>query len=161
VSLLRVGAKLGGYKEVIPANVPHAVKIAQYASIFVALLMEEEIPTGLYLLRRIPKHYFVSKFPELQYGRFVCSCVLRIFMGYLFLLNVFLILIQANNVLEIFFDFIALQFLQQLDGEFVQTVGRTQTFLSSYQLIASLQIQTLASILVGWVSFQRHLGMLQ
>jgi hypothetical protein len=126
------GAKLGGYKEVIPANVPHAVKIAQYASIFVALLMEEEIPTGLYLLRRIPKQYFISKFPELQYSRFVCSCVLRIFMGYLFLINVFLILIQANNVLEIFFDFIALQFLQQLDGEFVQTVGRTQTFLSSY-----------------------------
>ena len=156
------GAKLGGYKEVIPANVPPAVKIAQYASIFVALLMEEEIPTGLYLLRRIPKQYFMSKFPELQYSRFVCSCVLRIFMGYLFLLNVFLILIQANNVLEIFFDFIALQFLQQLDGEFVQT-GRTQTFLSSsYQLIASLQIiQTLASILVEWVSFQRHLGMLQ
>ena len=156
------GAKLGGYKEVIPANVPHAVKIAQYASIFVALLMEEEIPTGLYLLRRIPKQYFMSKFPELQYSRFVCSCVLRIFMGYLFLLNVFLILIQADNVLEIFFDFIALQFLQQLDGEFVQTVGRTQTFLSSsYQLIASLQIQTSASTLVELASFQRHLGMLQ
>lgn len=117
------GAKLGGYKEVIPANVPPAVKITQYASIFVALLMEEEIPTGLYLLRRIPKQYFISKFPELQYGRFVCSCILRIFMGYLFLVNVFLILIQADNVLGIFFDFIALEFLQQLDGEFVLMVG--------------------------------------
>ena len=105
-------------KDVIPANVPQAVKIAQYASIIIALLMEEEIPTGLYLMRRIPKQYFISKFPELQYSKFVCSCVLRIFMGYMFLGNVLLLLIQANNVLEIFFDFIALQFLQQLDGKF-------------------------------------------
>jgi len=99
----------------IPANVGIAVKIAQYASIFIALLMEEEIPTGLYLLRRIPKQYFECKFPELKYCKFVCSCMLRIFMGYLFLVNVLLILMQASNVIEIFFDFIALQFLQQLD----------------------------------------------
>ena len=30
-------------------------------------------------------------------------------------MNVFVILIQANNVLEIFYDVLALQFLQQLD----------------------------------------------
>jgi hypothetical protein len=121
LALLNNGAVRGvnsDIKEVIPANVPQAVKISQYASIIIALLMEEEIPTALYLLRRIPKQYFISKFPELQYSKFVCSCVLRIFMGYMFLGNVLLLLIQANNVLEIFFDFIALQFLQQLDGEF-------------------------------------------
>jgi hypothetical protein len=99
----------------IPANVGVAVKVAQFASIFIALLMEEEIPTGLYLLRRIPKQYFESKFPELKYYKFVWSCMLRIFMGYLFLVNVLLILMQASNVMDIFFDFIALQFLQQLD----------------------------------------------
>ena len=99
----------------IPPNVGIAVKVAQFASIFIALLMEEEIPTGLYLLRRIPKQYFKSKFPELCFRKFVCSCLLRVFMGYLFLVNVMMILIQATNVLEIFFDFIALHFLQQLD----------------------------------------------
>ena len=36
-------------------------------------------------------------------------------MGYLFLTNVVLILVQAENVLEIFYDVLALQFLQQLD----------------------------------------------
>ena len=99
----------------IPANVGMAVKVAQYASIFIALLMEEEIPTGLYLLRRIPKRYFKSKFPELCYHKFVASCVLRICVGYLFLVNVLFILMRAREVLDIFFDFIALQFLQQLD----------------------------------------------
>eukprot|EP00985_Skeletonema_marinoi_P012858 scaffold6280_cov127-Skeletonema_marinoi.AAC.11 len=99
----------------IPANVGMAVKVAQYASIFIALLMEEEIPTGLYLLRRISKRYFKSKFPELCYHKFVASCILRICVGYLFLVNVLFILMRAREVLDIFFDFIALQFLQQLD----------------------------------------------
>ena len=80
----------------------------------IALLMEEEIPTGLYLLRRISKPYLESKFPEVQYPRFVMSSILRITIGYLFLLNVILVLIQADVVIEIFYDVLALQFIQQL-----------------------------------------------
>ena len=105
---------LSNLKDVIPANVDVAVKTAQYTSIFIALLMEEEIPTGLYLLKRIPRHYFKSKFPELSYQQFVFANLLRIAMGYLFLVNVLMTVIKASNVLEIFFDFIALQFIQQL-----------------------------------------------
>jgi hypothetical protein len=105
----------GDFREAIPANVNVEVNVAQYCSIFIALLMEEEIPTALFLLRRIPKQYFKSKFPELKYEKFVCSCLLRIFTGYLFLLNVLLILVQASGVLDIFYDVLALQFLQQLD----------------------------------------------
>jgi len=105
---------LDGMRE-IPGNVGHTVKIAQFASIFIALLMEEEIPTGLCLLRHIPKNYFKSKFPNLKYYKFVASCSLRILMGYIFLVSVMLLLMMADNVLDIFFDFIALQFLQQLD----------------------------------------------
>ena len=80
----------------------------------IALLMEEEIPTGLYLLRRISKPYLESKFPEVQYPRFVMSSILRITIGYLFLINVILVLIQADVVIEIFYDVLALQFIQQL-----------------------------------------------
>ena len=114
LALTNNGITLDGIGQV-PANVGIAVKIAQFASIFIALLMEEEIPTGLYLLRRIPKTYFKSKFPELCYSKFVAACILRIFLGYLFLVNVLFLLMMSDNVLDIFFDFIALQFLQQLD----------------------------------------------
>eukprot|EP00984_Skeletonema_dohrnii_P011244 scaffold4470_cov99-Skeletonema_dohrnii-CCMP3373.AAC.5 len=103
-----------GNKELIPANVHGSVKAAQYTAIFIALLMEEEIPTGLYLLQRIPRPYFIEKFPELKYGDFVYSNMMRILMGYLFLLNVLFILIKSRDVLQIFFDFVALQFIQQL-----------------------------------------------
>ena len=42
------------------------------------------------------------------------SSILRITIGYLFLLNVILVLIQADVVIEIFYDVLALQFIQQL-----------------------------------------------
>ena len=103
-----------GLKDVIPSNVDVAVKTAQYTSIFIALLMEEEIPTGLYFLKRMSRQYFKSAFPELRYEQFFIANALRIVMGYLFLVNVLIILIRASDVLEIFFDFIALQFIQQL-----------------------------------------------
>jgi len=101
-------------KDVIPANVHGSVKAAQYTAIFIALLMEEDIPTGLYLMQRIPRPYFIEKFPELCHGDFVSSNIMRILMGYLFLLNVLFILMKARDVLQIFFDFVALQFIQQL-----------------------------------------------
>ena len=136
----------------IPYNVPISVRIAQYLSIVIALLMEEgkfclvffvhkmcsflcvicilclclstvfihtffidvtiysslcihtELPTGLYLLRRISRPYLASKFPEIKYSSFVCSCILRITMGYLFLINVVVILAQASGVVDIFYD---------------------------------------------------------
>ena len=99
----------------VPENVEISVRIAQYMAILIALLMEEEIPTALHLLKRISKQHLQSKFPGLSYWRFVASSLLRFSLGYLFLVNVFVILIQANNVLEIFYDVLALQFLQQLD----------------------------------------------
>ena len=74
-----------------------------------------EIPTGLFLLRRVSKEQFKSEFPELNYSMFVASSILRITMGYLFLGNVVVILAYAEGVVEIFYDVLALQFIQQLD----------------------------------------------
>jgi len=100
---------------VLPMNVSIEVRVAQYLSIFIALLMEEEIPTGLYLLRMIPRASFHQTFPGKKYSKFVFSCVVRIWMGYIFLFNMFLVLAQATGVIEIFYDVLALQFVQQLD----------------------------------------------
>ncbi len=48
-------------------------------------------------------------------------------MGYLFLANVVLILVQASEVLEIFYDVLALQFLQQLD-DIAFSVSKMEVF---------------------------------
>jgi len=99
----------------VPANVGFAVIAAQYLSILIALIMESEIPTGLQLLRNIPPSSFRARFPNKPYGLFVASAVLRISLGYLFLINVFVILVQAKDVLEIFYNVLALEFISQLD----------------------------------------------
>ncbi len=97
------------------------------AGILVALLMEEEIPTALFLLKRISKPMLQNQFPEISYWKFVASSILRFTMGYLFLANVVLILIQASEVLEIFYDVLALQFLQQLD-DIAFSVSKMEVF---------------------------------
>ena len=63
--------------------------------------LPKEIPTGLYLLRMIPKTTFQKKFPDMKYEKFVLSSILRICLGYFFLVNVMIALIQADSVIEV------------------------------------------------------------
>lgn len=68
--------------------------------------MEEEIPTGIYLLRRIRKSSL--KAANINYMKFVGSSVVRILLGYTFLVNVFFVIAQGDRVLQIFYDMLAL-----------------------------------------------------
>mmetsp|Transcript_18856 Transcript_18856/g.39215 ORF Transcript_18856/g.39215 Transcript_18856/m.39215 type:complete len:343 (+) Transcript_18856:110-1138(+) len=77
--------------------------------------MEEEIGQGLILLRAISRGSFRHSYPHLSYTRFVLCCILRITFGYLFLLNLFVTIVQADDVITIFFDVLALEFVQKLD----------------------------------------------
>ncbi|KAL7458616.1 hypothetical protein ACHAWC_010206 [Mediolabrus comicus] len=104
------GNKLG-----VPVRVETSVLIAQYCGLFVGLLAEEEIPQALILLRLITRESLQISYPEMSYTRFLLACVLRLVMGYLFLLNLFLTIVQADNVIGIFFDILALEFVQKLD----------------------------------------------
>lgn len=88
----------------VPVGVPWPVKVAQYLALMIGLIMEEEIPESLYLLRMITERTLHSEEPYLRYGKFVfCACV-RIVMGYLFHWNMFVVVAQATDVVEIFFD---------------------------------------------------------
>ena len=60
--------------------------------------MEEEIPQGLILLRSISRSSFRATYPGLSYARFIISCLLRLIMGYLFLLNLFITIVQAGEI---------------------------------------------------------------
>jgi len=95
----------------VPEQVPTSVRIAQYLAMIIALIMEEEIPTGLYLLRLITKKSLHNTFPRMKFSRFVAAAIVRLVMGYLFLFNTFCVVVQATAVLDIFFDVLALQFL--------------------------------------------------
>ena len=68
----------------------------------VYFIISTEIPTGLFLLRQITQKDFQKKLPTMKYRKFFMQALLRMFSGYFFLMNVFLILVQANGVIEIF-----------------------------------------------------------
>jgi len=78
--------------------------------------MEEEIPEALYLLNMISERSLYQKEPNLLYSKFVATAFLRVCFGYFFILNMFVVVVQATGVIDIFFDVLALQFLQQVDG---------------------------------------------
>ena len=80
----------------VPSNVPPEVRAAQYISILIALIMEEEIPTALYFLRMIDRGAVQEKMKG-NYSRFIMSNMCRLLIGMLFLLNVFLVLAQSRH----------------------------------------------------------------
>lgn len=91
------------------------VVIAQYLSLFIGLVMEEEIPQSLYLLRMVTRDTLKKALPNISYFRFVACAALRIGMGelyfisqapagnshnqyagYIFYLNMFVVVAQAT-----------------------------------------------------------------
>mmetsp|Transcript_8257 Transcript_8257/g.17580 ORF Transcript_8257/g.17580 Transcript_8257/m.17580 type:complete len:512 (+) Transcript_8257:1-1536(+) len=63
----------------------------------------------------IPRKSLKNKFPKMRFWRFTFSALIRIAMGYIFLSNMFVVVVQATGVIDIFYDVLALQFVQQLD----------------------------------------------
>ena len=77
--------------------------------------MEEEIPESLYMLRMVSRHTLRQVDPTMRYRRLVICAMLRILMGYLFIVNMFVVVIQTTRVIDIFFNVLALEFLERVD----------------------------------------------
>ncbi len=99
----------------VAVGVTAVVKTAQYLALLVGSIMEEEIPESLYMLRMISRTTLTKADSNFLYRRFVICAMLRIVMGYLFIVNMFVVVVQATRVIDIFFNVLALQFLQQVD----------------------------------------------
>jgi len=99
----------------VPVSVSMDVRVAQYFALLIGLIMEEETPESLYLLRMINEKTLQNRAPNLQYRKFVFTACVRMVMGGLFYFNMFVVVAQATRVIDIFYDVLALQFLQQLD----------------------------------------------
>ena len=65
--------------------------------------MEEEIPLGLEIIGQGFKHD-ESRGNGFKLGNVLFSSILRLTIGYFFLLTLFLTVIQESDVLAIFFD---------------------------------------------------------
>ena len=64
----------------VPVGVTTDVRIAQYLALIIGLIMEEEIPESLYLLRMITEKTLHQKEPQVKYAKFIFCAVIRITM---------------------------------------------------------------------------------
>jgi hypothetical protein len=87
------------------------------------ILMEEEVPLGLELIGKCVEQQ-MSGGHDFSNGKIIFSSILRIAVGYMFLACLFLTVIQASDVLEIFFDVLALQFVENIDDVVFQLCKR-------------------------------------
>lgn len=98
----------------LPANVPVEVRVAQYLMLLIGVLMEQEIPTGLEIIGK-GMEQVLSGERVLCMRRILLSSLLRLCLGYMFLLTLFVAVAQSENVLDMFFDVLALEFVENID----------------------------------------------
>jgi len=99
----------------LPAGVTREVRMAQFLGVIIGVLMEEEIPLGLEILAHALVAQRTANSRKYSFNRIVLSSILRLCVGYLFLLSLFLTVIQESDVLDIFFDVLALEFVETID----------------------------------------------
>ncbi|KAL7552484.1 hypothetical protein ACHAWF_015731 [Thalassiosira exigua] len=98
----------------LPAGVRPEVIVAQYVGIMIGVLMEEEIPQGLEVLGACLEQHMLGRSPFSK-TKTVISCLLRLIVGWLFLSCLFFAVLQESDALNIFFDVLALEFVENID----------------------------------------------
>eukprot|EP00804_Cyclotella_cryptica_P006522 CCRYP_012789-RB/>CCRYP_012789-RB protein AED:0.24 eAED:0.24 QI:253/1/1/1/0.71/0.8/15/71/708 len=98
----------------LPAGVTTEVRVAQFVGVIIGVLMEEEIPLGLEIIGKGIKQDN-ARGNGFKLGNILFSSILRLSVGYFFLLTLFLTVIQESDVLAIFFDVLALEFVESID----------------------------------------------
>jgi hypothetical protein len=99
----------------IPANVSEPVWIAQIIAIIIAVVTQDDIRTGLDMLREGYGTEMQAAFPHSTGCKFVLSTVSRLVGGSLGLIVNFLLIVTSATVIDLLLNFTALAFVSQLD----------------------------------------------
>jgi hypothetical protein len=89
--------------------------VARYVAILIAVLNEQEIPTSLEIIGKGMEQVPSATGGLLSMPRILFSSILRILVGILFFITMFCCVIQSTSVLEIFFNVLALEFVENID----------------------------------------------
>ncbi|KAK1738490.1 hypothetical protein QTG54_010520 [Skeletonema marinoi] len=120
----------------LPVNVEMPVRIAEAFAIVVAVTTQDDVQQALNLMRdgydQDPANHssLDQTFPEATKAKWILSIFLRAFEGLFGLALTFLLIMQSTTVLDLLLNFLAMEFVSQLDdGVFVLTragfFGRT------------------------------------
>jgi hypothetical protein len=90
------------------------VRVTQFLGLIIGVLMDDEIPTGLELIGKALEQD-TSRGDHFSNFRIISSSILRISIGAMFLTSLFFIVIQEDTVIGVFFDVLALEFVESID----------------------------------------------
>ena len=80
-----------------------------------ALNVKDEIPQGLQLIANAAGHTLMLNGQKEVRKRVLISSIFRLIVGYLFLSSLFINIAQNSDVIEIFYDVLALEFVENID----------------------------------------------
>ena len=98
----------------VPPGNRKEVRMAQFLGVVIGVLLEEEIPQGLELIGKGAEQT-ISHSTYFSWTRIILPSLLRMGIGYTFLCCLFLTVVQESSVLDIFFDVLALQFVESIE----------------------------------------------
>ena len=98
----------------LAAEVSKEVHATRYIAILVAVLNESEVPHALELIGKAFQQKASAK-DRISFKRILFSSCMRFLLGYTFLCSVFVVIVQVTDVLSMFMNILALQFVESLD----------------------------------------------
>ena len=98
----------------LAAEVSKEVHATRYIAMLVAVLNESEIPQALELIGKAFQQKASAK-DRISFKRILFSSCMRFLLGYTFLCSVFVVIVQVTDVLSMFMNILALQFVESID----------------------------------------------
>jgi len=128
LALTLVNLLLNGTKE-NPLNIPPYTQMeeisAQGVAILVSVFLNRDVTNSFYMFQVAYNDDIRNILPSAKKWKFVLANALRFIEGLLSLLVTFLLIVATTDVLDIFFNFTALQFVSELDdiGFYIADMG--------------------------------------
>ena len=98
----------------LAAEVSKEVHATRYIAMLVAVLNESEVPQALELIGKAFQQKASAK-DRISFKRILFSSCMRFLLGYTFLCSVFIVIVQVTDVLSMFMNILALQFVESID----------------------------------------------
>jgi hypothetical protein len=160
-----------------PVQVDIQVAIAQVVALFIAIISQEQVTTTLSLASVDYPRSLKERFPEATYAKYCVSNFLRFAEGFIVTFVSFTLIVQADNVLDIFLNFAAIEFVAGLanffyvaarDGwvgsrmkrltaaiEEIELPERREKWIRDYAKPVSVVLLTVC-LFSGWVGVRRN-----
>ena len=98
----------------LASEVSTEVHATRYIAILIAILNESEIPHALEIVGMAFQQKASAK-DRISFKRIIFSSCMRFLLGYTFLCSVFIVIVQVTDVLSMFMNILALQFVESID----------------------------------------------